>query len=489
VKTKILAGTATILVAIAALAIMITKEEKIKNTGSAESVAKQEAPKPLTEEQKKRAQETAEISKKLKACDALQDKNAYGKRWEDYAYMVPGHDGWVFRSKQDFRQEFKLDDEDTRLYKAFSDALKTRGTTLVLAVIPTRGIVATDKLPKDHKVAQGFDPAKAKQSYVEMLAKMNTAGVLAAGTPDPESGAAYFNIADQHWSTKGAHDMGRAVAAAIKGTPVWEALPREAFETLSGDTVKYNGRFGEAVRALCDDLRPPMEIDTQVKTVFAQDGADENALFGDKPAPKVVLVGTSNSLRDDFEANFSGFLKQELQADVYNAAISGGGMDDSLVAYLDSKEFRDNPPAILVWEIPGYYNLGGEGMENALRQGIASVYGYCDEPIVSFGPEKVKKERLYMVRGAGSKKIAQGSAYIAFTFDAPVKRDFSVSFKTSDKKNRYFKFTKRREGHGATFFYMPVIDQGKYLTDIALNPAKGIEGLTVRAKLCSINAL
>lgn len=422
----------------------------------------------------------------LPDCPALLDPDAYGKKYEDYALMVTGKEGWVFRSKQDLRQEFKFSDEDAALYRAFSDALKSRGTTIVLAVIPTRGMIAHDKLLPQHPAVQGYDAAAAKESYRAMIDKINARGVLAVGTPDPATGADYFNHADQHWTVAGAKDMAQAVAARIKTPDLWQGVPEETYRTIEGEIVTYDGRFGEAVQALCG-FRPAPEDDREARTVPVKDGGNEDALFGDQGAPEVVLVGTSNSKRDEFDANFVGALEEALSADVYNAAISGGGMDDSLVAYLDSAEFRDNPPAFLIWEIPGYYNLGGEGMENALRQAIGSVYGYCEKPLAEMAPEKITgEERVYLMRGIGDRKIPANRAYIAIDFDKDVKKDFSVAFKTSDKKNTLMKFKKRREGNGDTFFYLPGGADDTYLVDIGLNVNDNIKGLSVKARLCPL---
>lgn len=430
----------------------------------------------------------------LTVCEALQEDSTYEGKYEDYARLLIGSDGWVFRSKQDLRQEFKFTEEDAEMYKAFSDALESRGTKIVLSVIPPRGMLGYEKLPKDDPEVQAYDVAAAQQSFRNMIQKLNTHGVLAIDASQVDIGSEYFNHADQHWTSAGARETARKVAELIKQPGVWkDSIPEIKYETHKGETLSYDGRFGEPIKELCN-VRPLKERDVVMKTSpFAGDD-NQDALFGEKPVPSVVLVGTSNSRRDEFDANFSGYLQEFLSADVLNAAISGGGMDDSLVAYLDSDGFKANAPAFLIWEIPGYYNLGGEGMENTLRQAIASVYGFCDMPLISFPPQKIEKgkERIYLMEGLQDNRLMIGTVYLAIDFDKPVTKDFSVSFKTSDRRNTLFKFKKRRESNGDTFYYMPgfvgdrMLQRDVLLADVALNVSKKIEGLTVKARLCAI---
>lgn len=422
----------------------------------------------------------------LSECEALRDIYSYGKKYEDYALLITGKEGWVFRSKLDLRQNFEFSEKDTRLYRDFSDALKKRGTHIVLAVIPTRGIVAHEKLPQDIAITQNYDPVSAKQSYSAMIETLNTHDILAAGTPEPASGAGYFNHADQHWTVAGARDMARSIAGVIKKPSIWQGMPEQAYQTIAGKEVSYDGRFGKATEALCG-LKPPPEKDREAKTVPDQDGFDKKALFEEKAAPQVVLVGTSNSRRDDFDANFSGALKEALSTDVLNAAISGGGKADSLLVYLNSESFQNNPPKFLIWEIPGYYDLGGESMRNTVRQAIAAAYGYCKNPLAAFGSQKVQGESLSLIKNIENKKIKAQAAYLVLNFDKPVKKNFSISFKNTDGKNRIFKFKRLREGHTNTFYYFPSPDKdGVYLNDVSLTVSKHITGLNVEARLCPV---
>lgn len=421
----------------------------------------------------------------IASCTSLNNEMSYEKRYQDYALLVAGKDGWLFRSKQDLRQKFDISKKDIALYRTFSDVLKKRGTSIVLAIIPTRGIVAHKMLPQDSKLVQDYDPVSAKEEYVKMIEQLNENGVLAAGTPEPASGASYFNHADQHWSTAGAREMAQSVATLIKDSLVWKDIPKESFKTIAGKEITYDGRFGEATQALCGS-RPQPEKDMEMKT-FPEKESDESALFDEKPVPEIVLVGTSNSKREEFDANFSGALKEVLSADVLNLAISGGGKDDSLIAYLVSESFKENPPKFLIWEIPGYYDLGGEGMRKTVRQAIASAYGSCEKPLAKFGPEEIQGKQLTIIGGIEDKKILPETAYLEIGFDEAVKKDFSVFFQTTDGKNSAFKFQPRREDNGNRFYYLPnPTKEGIYLSSISMTISEHLKGGIVTARLCPI---
>ena len=416
-----------------------------------------------------------DASSAVAGCAALRNPDAYGEKYRSYVHLVAGKDEWVFRSNKDFKQKFKFDDRNARLYRDFARALKTRGTTLVLSVIPTRGIVAHEKLLFDDELTKNYDPIAAKASYDTMIARLNRHGVLTVGTSAPKIGADYFNRADQHWSPKGAQEMAQDIAALIKKPDLWNDVPEKGYETTIGKEIRFDARYSEIVEKLCGfDL--PQEKYNEPTTALAEGE--------EKGEAKIVLVGTSNSKRDEFGSNFGGFLREALSADVYNAAISGGGMDDSILNYLDSKSYQDNPPAFLIWEVPVYYNLGGEGMEDTLRQGIGRVYGYCVDPLVEFAAQKADGKKLYLMKDIDDRKIRVSSAYLAIEFSKAVNKNFSVFFKNTDNLTYDFKFQKRREGSSNMFFYLPEGKERAFLKHIALKKSKNIKGLTVKARLC-----
>src|SRR5690348_1438679 len=67
-------------------------------------------------------------------CPRAADPHAYdGSQYlGDFRVLVDGRDGWLFRSSMDLTTTFEITDESLRGLKRLSEALKRRGTELVL---------------------------------------------------------------------------------------------------------------------------------------------------------------------------------------------------------------------------------------------------------------------------------------------------------------------------------------------------------------------
>ena len=88
-------------------------------------------------------------------------------------------------------------------------------------------------------------------------------------------------------------------------------------------------------------------------TRSVDDGAaGDDALFADRQIP-VALVGTSYSANPNW--NFLGALQQALRSDVANYAEDGHGPILPMLKYLQSDEFKNSAPQVLIWEFPERY--------------------------------------------------------------------------------------------------------------------------------------
>lgn len=427
----------------------------------------------------------AETVPDLSSCKALQSESAYGKKYNDHMYLVQGKDGWIFRTEQDFRTEFKVNTDDVTTFRKLSDALKKKGTVLVVAYPPTRGMAAADKLPSDNSLAKGYDPATATRNYTTYIQAMSAAGIHIVGTPNPRIGADYFYKADQHWTTEGAAEMAQAVGAAIKALPVYQTVRKTEFATTPGAGGTFEGKFSAAIKDICNQKMPDEKANV-TQTAPKGTGSDDASLFGDMPDPDIVLVGTSNSNRDELDMNFVGSLKQALSADVYNAAISGGGLDDSILAYLSSESFKKNPAKILIWEIPGYYDLGGEDAGKTLQQAIPAVYGDCQTAIAESGPLTLDGDDIELFKNLESKQIHAGEFYIYLSLDKPVKKKFPITFVKADGDKKIVRFTSSRNPDNRSFFYALGGKNMSPIRSISLEPTKEMDGHTASARLCKL---
>jgi alginate biosynthesis protein AlgX len=285
-------------------------------------------------------------------CAKARDLSAY--RSKSLALLVPGTDGFLFRSRIDMRDYGPLKSGPKKELLKVVAALRERGTEIVLVVPPPRPVADRSRLIEAEAAAQGYDVAAAEAGYTAMLADLRADGVLVAdvlGHARAHLGAdePFYLRRDIHWSSDGARIAAEAAAETIAALPLAAALDRAAFTTATRDVGDADEKLGEALETLCDVTVPP-EQETFYRTTEAD---AEAGLFGER-APQVVLVGTSFSHRGDDDPNFSGFLQQALSTSVLNASEEGGGFEGSMAAYLRSDTFREAPPRVIVWEFPPY---------------------------------------------------------------------------------------------------------------------------------------
>lgn len=417
-------------------------------------------------------------------CEALLEEKSY-KKHKSQKFMVPGKDHWIFRTRQDFEPVYKYRENKAELYRIFTEALRLKGTELVIAYIPPRAAMAEHKIIRNYEFAKDVDIGAIRAEFYGLLQEFQKLGVNLVSIPYAPDGDKYFNWADHHWNTQGARAMAMSVADVVKKTDAWRNLSKQKFKVVRKGAVAYDGLYGKVTRAICNFVPYP-ERDV-VYDVSKVKGSEENGLFGDD-VPSVVLIGTSNSKRGEFNSNFDGFLKEELSLDVYNGALSGGGMDDSIIQYLESSAYRLNQPAFMVWELPSYYNLGGSGMEMALRRAIPAALGSCENPIHTFGPEPVTGKRLRIISEIEKQKIRTENTYLEMKFERPIKKDFSISVKTADRKTNLIKFESPHEGKADHFFFLlSGEDDGSILYSVGINNSQNyLEGTMVSGKFCAL---
>lgn len=285
-------------------------------------------------------------------CAKARDLSAY--RSKSLGLLVPGADGFLFRSRIDMRDYRPLKSGPKKELLKVVAALRERGTELVLVVPPPRPVADSARLIADEVAALGYDVAAAEAGYEAMLQDLrmdgvHVADVLGRARAGLAADEPFYLRRDIHWSSDGARVAAEAAAETIRALPLAAGLERRTFFTEAREVADADEKLGEALAKLCDADVPP-ERETFYRTTEAD---AEAGLFDDRP-PDVVLVGTSFSHRGDDDPNFSGFLRQALSTRVLNASEEGGGFEGSMSAYLRSDAFRDAPPKVIVWEFPPY---------------------------------------------------------------------------------------------------------------------------------------
>ena len=366
----------------------------------------------------------------FRLCAAVEDADKYDGN--DFLMLRQGLDGWLFRDRADFRVLKPLEKEKLAGIADLAAGLRQRGTQLVIVVPPTRGIAAAGKLDRADPEQAAFDLEKAVAAYGARLESLRAAGVV---VPDilafnDKLGADFFLKRDTHWSAEGARVSAEAVAAALADSPAYGAIAKRAFATERSGDEAVAERMGEAAEKMCD-----IEIQPQRANLYLTapvEAANAQALLGEAPPPPVVLVGTSFSRRDDGESNFAGFLAEALSADVLNAAVSGGGADAALVAYLSSRDFQAAAPAILIWEFPAYADLS----DSLFYRAMGAINGPCAK-------ERVV-ERLELAAKKGKRELFSWQAA-----DAVVSEQFYLQIDVLDRELRKFAL-RAQDGKGKT---------------------------------------
>lgn len=277
-------------------------------------------------------------------CPRVADRNAYVSEYmRGYRVVIEGKDGWLFRTDAELEWLEPNDPEMLESLKRFIAALNARGSQVLLFPQPPRGLVETAML-KDETLKK-FDIDQLQRRYSELISQLRSIGALVAdGTAfSRNTEGQYFYKRDGHWKASGAQRAAKLIAKQTMMSGF--NFPTKQYETLETGVSGSRGTMSHVVSTLCG-LIYPIEYSPSFQTKAP--GADD--LFGDEEAPEVALVGTSFSATPSY--NFLGFLRSALSADVYQAAISGGGFDGAMTQYLASDLYQQHPPKLIIWEFP-----------------------------------------------------------------------------------------------------------------------------------------
>ncbi|NBX65405.1 MAG: hypothetical protein EBQ96_00185 [Proteobacteria bacterium] len=435
-------------------------------------------------------QRTEEQLVRETVCAAMQNEDTYKtKGMAFYKKIVAGDDGWVFRTITDFRTDFTMVPQTLKYMKRLHDAFAAQGIEFIYLIPPTRGLAngehATGNDPESIAFQKKRDAAQA--GYHDMLKTLGGAGMNVIGFHDLDTGKPYFYKRDHHWNPDGAKLAAERVASFIKTKPVYATLTKTPYMTKDMGVYDYSGPFAEILQPICK-LFLMAEKTNKFETFLAEKASNEAALFDEKKFPEVVLVGTSNSSADPSVANFEGFLKEALQTDVYNVSIVGAGIDTPLLAYLNSDEFRDHKPKVVIWEVPGYYDMD-VWHSRIYRQAIPAIVGECStSPVAEAKGIKVDAPSIAVLKDIGGKKIAGSGNYLTFRFSEPIKKPVTLTFKYKNWDETY-RINRSPRYPADGLFYMLLKDtKAGNLQGVTLQMPEEAIGKTVDARICKLPA-
>ena len=136
----------------------------------------------------------------------------------------------------------------------------------------------------------------------------------------------YFYPADLHWSYEGAKWSAERIADKIKELSVYDDIPKaEYISEVIDQGVPDRGGMEDVIQSICQVNIEAVSRPVWATSPKADEDVQADSLLGDVVFPSIAVVGTSNTALD-YRMNFIGSLKHALKADVYNAAIMGGGL-------------------------------------------------------------------------------------------------------------------------------------------------------------------
>ena len=430
---------------------------------------------------------TYDIEQVGKLCPAAAHQSSYTTKELDFhSILIDGQDGWLFRTKNDLRVDIGTTPDGYAKLKRFRDALKARGTELLVVFQPTKGLVNRSKLTPEWQAKYDWEAARA--SYVKTIAEFRKIGIWAADySPlfdEKDAEHAYFFKDDNHWTPSGAKRTAKLTAEVLKQIPAYDDIAKKEFVTKRVGILRSPGGSGEAAGKICGNGYGFQYVDR-----FATEPADESSgdsLFGDESTPEVILVGTSNSGE---KYNFAGYLEQYSGVQVMNMAVTGGGYEAAMLQLLASEEFQANPPKIVVWEFATHYDMS---LRDFYRQAVPMVNNGCvGQPALLTNKVKLRpgSNEIFLNGVNGLKELNSANHMIDLRFSDPSVHEARANvWYFSGRKESYKLEQSSRVDTGGRYLF-ELRDEGDWgdLTLMGLevmSPENMPEGLTVEATVC-----
>lgn len=306
-------------------------------------------------------------------CSAITIDANYDSRFLQGNFKIyPSSDGWLVTSRKDLKSDFELHEPAlVDELKRFVDLLKLRGTEVMLVYVPTRGLTTPEKMvnwsDNNHqKALNSFH--RASQQFEQLGIHIPNWQTLNDGFSD------YHYKRDIHWRPTGAKITAKLVANKLNDMGFAKIDQAPKFETRFNGVSGTDASVQAAVEELCNLELPVEHTKVYATSSLETELTDDSALFGDNEDPNIVLVGTSFSAIDKF--NFNGFLQESSNIEITNYALSGGGDTGGWIELLKSADFQENPPELVIWEVPSYHTLADGHVGPTLAP---LVYKGCEE--------------------------------------------------------------------------------------------------------------
>ncbi|WP_194436519.1 alginate O-acetyltransferase AlgX-related protein [Vibrio fluminensis] len=290
----------------------------------------------------------AELVQEL--CSAAQYQENYNTQYTKYMYplVLDTRAGiWMTGGQRELSQE--IDQESVLEFKRFINSVEARfNATIVLALAPPRTL-EHDRW-SNGEYASKQELHKRYQSIIKLFRQSGIhAPDLSRGIDDVKP--SYFFQRDVHWRPEGARHAAYAIKEYLQTSGILDQLPKSDIEFITkqvGESQLSKSTFNRVLKSVCG-----YSFIDESSIRYETASKAELDLF-DTSEPDIYMLGTSYSKVPLF--NFEGFLKEALQRDVTNLAVSGGGEYGAWLELLQANDESNSTHKIIIWELLSYYN-------------------------------------------------------------------------------------------------------------------------------------
>ncbi|MFF7110100.1 alginate O-acetyltransferase AlgX-related protein [Pseudomonas sichuanensis] len=263
---------------------------------------------------------------------------------DDSSIVLRGNDGWLFPGWGSLTEvDSRGIEASTALIKDAQQALAARGVQLQVLVLPDKTRFYQDKLP----AGKALSPA-VQQRYQTILASLRKAGISAIDDEAvlrqlKDGGKDVFYRTDQHWTQAAADATAQATAEqARRDVP---ALKGNAGSGMQLGSEFKERRYGDLAERF---LTPEQRKQTGRETFTVRRQAAANGLLDDAPAPLHVTGHSMVQPYFGFPQKLSNSIDRPVSV---NWKPGNVGQWIMLLEYLESADFKRNPPQVLVWQM------------------------------------------------------------------------------------------------------------------------------------------
>ncbi|WP_177410607.1 twin-arginine translocation pathway signal [Pseudomonas sp. SDI] len=263
---------------------------------------------------------------------------------DDSSIVLRGNDGWLFPGWGSLTEvDSRGIDSSTQLIKDAQQALAARHVQLHVLVLPDKTRFYQDKLP----AGKSLSP-QVQQRYQSILAALHKAGIPAFDAAAvlgqlKQAGQEVFYRTDQHWTQAAADATAVATAAQIKRDVA--QLNGSAGSGMALGSEFKERRFGDLAERF---LTPEQRKQTGRETFTVRRQAAAGGLLDAAPAPVHVTGHSMVQPYFGYPQKLSNALDRPVSV---NWKPGNVGQWVMLLEYLESAEFKRNPPQVLVWQM------------------------------------------------------------------------------------------------------------------------------------------